>query len=889
MEWSAPGYTEIRQLATGGSGRVVLALHEATGTKVAVKYLSERLLRDASAVARFQSEARLLTTLRDQHIATMWEYVQEPGGAAIVMELVNGVSLRRLLRENGTTGAEAALALLKGSLLGLARAHEIGLVHRDYKPENVVVREDGVSKLIDFGIAVRQGTAARPEGTPPYMAPELWAGGTASAATDVYAATAVFFECLTGHRPYRSTEPSVLGYQHLHAPVPVADAPPAVRGLVERGMAKHPSLRPPSAAEFVRELERVAVAGYGEDWEERGHRRLVGLLSVLGALFPAPPPGAPEVGTTFAESTFPTQPDVGLHPSSATPDTARALPEPGAASAHSDPAGADLGAPQAEAVPGATARLNPDTAPPGSDATAHPDSEDTTRLSADATARPGAEAAARFGSPATARLGSHTTVKAARRAARKGFVRRATRSNAARMAVGAGVAAMVSVVVLLLAGRETRPLPIDVVAAQPSNGQPPPGQLGTPPDPPSLGTPPPGSSRASGGPVPPEASAKARANPPARNSPSPAVPLPTPLNPTTPPPTGAPPAVVPSGVPTTATPAPPTEVAGLSLGKLDVDGRDAAAAATVRTTGGGTVKVTARFTVAGAVVRTTTVRLSGATSYERTLRHTLAERPCGRRVTLTVTTSPPSPTGPLSSSAVGAACPTEVTGLRVAVSSARQPGTAVQARVRMEATGTEAIPVRVQWLVNGDVVATRESSLSGRTVYEGSYSYTFRARPCGATVTAVVAAGGREARAHTTMDCPAGVHQVDVQRAYLTRGQGGATVAVSTVNDQPVQLTVTLTVDGRPVGAQTLDLSGATSYTRSVGFATGDVPCGSPWSVRAEAGGRVATATGTTPPCPVDTPSPSQRTPSLELPSLDDALGTLEAITSRDGPPPSSP
>jgi eukaryotic-like serine/threonine-protein kinase len=830
MEWSAPGYTGIRQLATGGSGRVVLALHDATGTEVAIKYLSERLLRDTSAVARFQSEARLLTTLRDQHIASMWEYVQEPRGAAIVMELVNGVSLRTLLRENGTTGAEAALALLKGSLLGLARAHEIGLVHRDYKPENVVVRDDGVSKLIDFGIAVRQGTAARPEGTPPYMAPELWAGGTASAATDVYAATAVFFECLTGHRPYRSTEPSVLGYQHLHAPVPVSDAPPAVRGLVERGMAKHPSLRPPSAAEFVRELERVAVAGYGEDWEERGRRRLVGLLSVLGALFPAPPPGTPEVGTTFAESTFPTQPDVGLHTSSATPDTARAT------SSDLNPADAGHGTAQADALPGAAARL-----------------------------------------------GSHTTVKAARRAARKGFVRRAVRSNAAHMAVGAGIAAVVSVVVLLLAGRETRPLPIDVVAAQPSNGQPPPGQLGTPP---------------SGSPPAPKASTKARVNPPARNSPSPAVALPTPLNPTTPPAppptavpptteppttepaTSGPPTAGPSGTPTTATPAPPTEVAGLSLGELTVDGRDASAAATVRTTGREPVKVTARFTVAGEVVKTTTVRLSGATSYDRALRHTLAERPCGRRVTLTVTTSPPSPTGPLSSSAAVAACPTEVTGLRVAVSSARQPGTAVQARVRMEATGTAAIPVGVRWLVNGDTLATRESTLSGRTVYEGSYSYTFRERPCGATVTAVVVAGGREARAHTTMACPAGVHQVDVQRAYLTRGQGGATVAVSAVNDQPVQLTVTLTVDGRPLGAQTLDLSGATSYTRTVGFATGEVPCGSRWSIRAEAGGRGATATGTTPPCPVDTPSPSQRTPPPELPSLDEALSAFESLTS---------
>jgi eukaryotic-like serine/threonine-protein kinase len=176
MEWTAPGYTEIKQLGAGATGRVVLAVHDETGVQVAIKYLSSHLLRDRAAIARFQSEARLLTTLRDPHIATMWEYIQDADGAAIVMELVNGVSLRALLREHGATEPEAALVVLKGSLLGLAKAHSYGLVHRDYKPENLIVKDDGDSKLVDFGIAVRQGTAGQAEGTPPYMAPELWEG-----------------------------------------------------------------------------------------------------------------------------------------------------------------------------------------------------------------------------------------------------------------------------------------------------------------------------------------------------------------------------------------------------------------------------------------------------------------------------------------------------------------------------------------------------------------------------------------------------------------------------------------------------------------------------------------------------------------------------------------
>ncbi|MFC6537297.1 protein kinase [Nonomuraea salmonea] len=304
MEWSAPGYTEVKQLGAGASGRVALAVHDDTGLEVAIKYLSHNLLRDPAALARFQSEARLLTTLRDPHIATMWEYIQDAGGAAIVMELVNGVSLRALLRENGTTEPEAALVVLKGSLLGLAKAHALGLVHRDYKPENVIVRDDGVSKLVDFGIAVRQGSATRAEGTPPYMAPELWENGPASPATDVYAATAVFFECLTGHRPYRSTEPSVLGYQHLHAPVPFHDAPEPVRELVRRGLAKDPARRPGSALEFVAELESTARAAYGEDWEERGRRRLAALVALLALLLPRPQASTPEVTTSLARTVF---------------------------------------------------------------------------------------------------------------------------------------------------------------------------------------------------------------------------------------------------------------------------------------------------------------------------------------------------------------------------------------------------------------------------------------------------------------------------------------------------------------------------------------------------------------------------------------------------------
>ncbi|MER7482601.1 serine/threonine-protein kinase [Streptomyces sp. NPDC126510] len=285
--WAVPGYTESLELGAGASGRVVLAVHEETGVPVAVKYLSESLRTRPGFVRDFRAEARLLGGLESPHVAGLYEYVESPGGAAIVMELVDGVPLRTLLRREGPLAAEAALVVLKGSLLGLADAHRLGVVHRDYKPENVLVVPDGSSKLVDFGIAVDAGTSAGVAGTPSYMAPEQWTGAPASPASDVYAATATFFECLTGHKPYDGDNLAELALRHLDAPVPAEEAPEAVRELVRRGLAKDPAGRPAQAEAFVLELEAVAGAAYGSDWEERGRGRLAALAALLPLLLPS--------------------------------------------------------------------------------------------------------------------------------------------------------------------------------------------------------------------------------------------------------------------------------------------------------------------------------------------------------------------------------------------------------------------------------------------------------------------------------------------------------------------------------------------------------------------------------------------------------------------------
>ncbi|MEV0459166.1 serine/threonine-protein kinase [Catellatospora methionotrophica] len=285
--WTVPGYREHRVLGKGASGLVVLASHERTGNWVAIKYLNPALLGDQDLLTVFRTESLILQHMDSAFVTRLYEYVESARGAAIVMEFVNGVSVRAMLRSDGPLEPRSALAILRGSLLGLAIAHERGLVHRDYKPENVLVDERGWSKLADFGIAAPSGQPGVPAGTPTYMAPEQWALGDASPQTDIYAAMVTFFECVTGRPPYRA-HGDVGELRRLHEEVlpPLELLPPELRELARDGLAKFPGNRPTDAKALLRELDQTGLAAYGGDWEPEGRKALARRVLLMLALLP---------------------------------------------------------------------------------------------------------------------------------------------------------------------------------------------------------------------------------------------------------------------------------------------------------------------------------------------------------------------------------------------------------------------------------------------------------------------------------------------------------------------------------------------------------------------------------------------------------------------------
>jgi len=258
-------YRVLRRIADGGMATVYLALDERLDREVALKVMRQHLTHDESFVTRFRREARSSASLSHPNVVAVYDQGEDDGCIFLVMEYVPGQTLRDVLRDEGLLSPRAALDVLEPVLQALAEAHAKGLIHRDVKPENVIINDNGTVKVADFGLAraVTSQTVTSTQGvllgTVAYLAPEQVERGIADARSDVYAAGLMLFEMLTGTKAFTGDTAIHVAYQHVHGGVPtpssrVAGLPTELDELVAVATARDPDERPADAAQF---LERV--------------------------------------------------------------------------------------------------------------------------------------------------------------------------------------------------------------------------------------------------------------------------------------------------------------------------------------------------------------------------------------------------------------------------------------------------------------------------------------------------------------------------------------------------------------------------------------------------------------------------------------------------------
>jgi eukaryotic-like serine/threonine-protein kinase len=264
-------YRIERVLGGGGMAVVYCARDEELNRTVAVKLLAEHLTEDPEFRERFLGEARIAARLSHPNVVAVYDAGEDDGRPFIVMELVEGETLGDLFARCGRLPANDVVHLGSQAAAGLAHAHAHGLVHRDVKPHNLLLRTDGVLKIADFGIARAVASATRRLtsagtilGTAAYLAPEQASGGEVTAAADVYALGAVLYEALAGCAPFEGRTPfELLTARQQDAVVPVSErvagVPRALEEVVMRCLARNPSYRPASAGE----VERL-LAGTGD-------------------------------------------------------------------------------------------------------------------------------------------------------------------------------------------------------------------------------------------------------------------------------------------------------------------------------------------------------------------------------------------------------------------------------------------------------------------------------------------------------------------------------------------------------------------------------------------------------------------------------------------------
>lgn len=261
-------YRILSHLADGGMASVYVAMDDRLQREVALKVMRPGLAQDPSFVNRFRSEARSAARLNHPNVVAVFDQGEDGGDVFLVMELVRGKTLRQIIHEEAPLSPREALAILEPVLEALRAAHAGGIIHRDVKPENVIIRANGEVKVADFGLARAIASSGATSatgvllGTVSYTSPEQVDGGAASQRSDVYAAGLVLFELLTGHKAVTGETPLQIAYQHVHGSIEAPSAvvpglPPVLDDLVASATATSPDDRYASAEEFLADLRRA--------------------------------------------------------------------------------------------------------------------------------------------------------------------------------------------------------------------------------------------------------------------------------------------------------------------------------------------------------------------------------------------------------------------------------------------------------------------------------------------------------------------------------------------------------------------------------------------------------------------------------------------------------
>lgn len=259
-------YRVRARIARGGMATVYVATDLRLERRVALKVMHGHLSDDTVFQSRFIQEARAAARLADPHVVNVFDQGQDGEMAYLVMEYLPGITLRELLREQRRLTVPQAVSILDAVLSGLAAAHKAGIVHRDVKPENVLLAEDGRIKIGDFGLArattANTASGAQLLGTIAYLAPELVTRGTADARSDIYAIGIMLYEMLTGEQPYKGEQPMQIAFQHATDSVPRPSVknpgvPEPLDELVLWATEKSPDERPIDAREMLQRLREI--------------------------------------------------------------------------------------------------------------------------------------------------------------------------------------------------------------------------------------------------------------------------------------------------------------------------------------------------------------------------------------------------------------------------------------------------------------------------------------------------------------------------------------------------------------------------------------------------------------------------------------------------------